>query len=308
MDMKDSAETHSEDQNPLGELVADSSENPGSPPEDLPDRHEEYLNILLKQAFGFIVILNADMSIRYISPSVKRLSGFEPEELRGTNAMELLDPDEVEELVKVFNEGIKVPDKVEHIECRLRKKDGSWSVIEAIGSNLLDNPLIRGVLLNVHDITKSRQIEQELRKSEEQWRYLVEHLNPIVFTVDVDGCITYVSPAVESSSGLKADDLVGHVFADFVHPDDLQIVLESFRRVMEGHVTTCEFRAKDMGGKLRYLQTLSRPILEEGEVRGLLGTMSEITLRIEAQEAKRRNQEQFKALIRRQIRYGHAQE
>ncbi len=306
MDMSDSAETHSEGPDPVGGSEEITFAPPKRHPNNVPAIDEKVLDMLLEWAFGFIAILAADMTILYVSPSIEDVSGHKREELVGINGLDLVHPDDSEELVRVISEGIKVPGKVEHVEFRLRRKDGSWSVVEAIGSNLLDEPLIGGVVLNAQDITEFRRVESELRNSEEQYRYLVENLDLVIFTVDVDGLLTYVSPAVESRGGFKADELVGRNFTDFVYPEDLPALLESFNRVLEGNVESYEFRIKDKDGSLRYLKTLSRPIMDDGEVRGLLGTMREITMRVEAQEAMRRNEEHFKALIRRQIRYYHA--
>lgn len=305
MDAFDSAETNREDRQEVG---GEQEKSPGYSGLHLegPPVMDHYLDILLDKSGDFIAILNSDASIRYVSPSIQGLGGFAPQEVMGMNVFELVHPDDAQRLRQVFLEGIRIPGRVEHVECRLRKKNGGWSIVQATGSNLLDEPLVAGVLLNVRDVTELREKERELRDSEERYRYLVENLPPIVFTVDREGVLTYVSPAIERSTAFKMEDLIGCPFSDFVEQEDLAGVLASFAMALEGHVESYEFRIRDKSGKRRYIQTVSRPIVEGGVVTGLLGTMCEITERVEADEARRRNEEQFKAIIRRQIRYYHS--
>ena len=307
MDASNSAEMYNEGRHEPGHEEV-SLEDSGFSLEKIPFPDADNFHFLVENAYDGIIVLNRDASFRYLSPSIQRLSGHELEEILSKDTFDLVHPDDVEKLMRTFTEGIRVPGHVEHFEFRLRTKDGSWSIVEAIGTNFLHEPSIAAVVINIRDITEFRGMEQELRASEERYRYLVENLSAVVFTIDCEGVITYVSPALERSSGYKAQELVGHAFSDFVHEDDLPGLLESFERVMGGHTEAYEFRVIDKDGTLHYMQTSSRPIVEDGSIRGLLGTMIEITNRVEADEAKRRNVEHFKDVIRRQIRYYRAGE
>lgn len=307
MDASNSAEMNNEGGHEPGHEEI-SLEDSGFSLEKIPFPDADNFNFLVQNAYDGIIVLNGDASIRYLSPSIRRLSGFELEELLSKDTFDLVHPDDVEKVMRTFTEGIRVPGHVEHFECRLRRKDGSWGIAEAISTNLLHEASVAAVVVNVRDITEFRGMEQELRASEERYRYLVENLNAVVFTIDSEGIMTYVSPALERSSGYKTQELVGHVFTDFVHEDDLPGLLESFERVMGGHAEAYEFRVIDKDGTFHYMQTSSRPIVEDGSTRGLLGTMVEITDRVEADEAKRRNEEHFKEVIRRRIRYYRASE
>lgn len=241
--------------------------------------------------------------MRYVSPSIEPMMGYTPEELLHTSPFEYLHPDDVQEIMGVFMEGIKEPGHVEHTEYRLRHKDGSWRVVEAIGKNLLHDPDIAGVVVNMRDITEYRRIEQELRESEERYRYLVENLNDVVYTVDREGILTYISPAIERLGLNKPEDLIGRPFMRFVHPDDLDGLLRSFERVMAGELGGYEFRVTDREGTVHFLKSSSRPIMKEGEPVGLIGILSETTEQVRADEARRRTGEHFRSLIRQQIRY-----
>ncbi|MEW6554644.1 MAG: PAS domain S-box protein [Actinomycetota bacterium] len=271
--------------------------------EDTPGLSDGYFRHLVENAYELILVINRDFSLRFVSPSAKRMTGYEPEEVLSMNAFEFVHPDDIPELVEKFTAGIQEPGRVEHIEYRTRRKDGSYFITEAVAVNMLDNPNVEAVVVNLRDITEYRRIEKELRESEERYRFLVENLNDVVFTVDTQGTVLYMSPAIERISHYTAGEVMGQPFMHFIHPEDLPGLLQSFQRTMDGFLEPHEFRVIDKDGSLIHVQTSSRPFDEEGRAAGLIGVMSEITERKQAEEARRRSEESFRAMIRKNIHY-----
>jgi PAS domain S-box-containing protein len=130
--------------------------------EDALKQREEYLRALIENAAEIISVLNPDGKRRYISPSVERSLGFKPEELIGKDPFDLVHPDDVLELRKLFAAGLSQPGFVARREVRLRAKDGSWRIHETIGHNLLDDPVVKGVVINSRDITARKRLECRL--------------------------------------------------------------------------------------------------------------------------------------------------
>lgn len=122
-------------------------------------------------------------------------------------------------------------------------------------------------------------VERSLRKSEEQFRDLVENINDIFFTLDKDGIITYISPQINQVYDYKYDDLIGHPFSEIIYADDLDELLAGFKETKENRVKPREFRYQDRDKQIRWAQTSSRPIIENGQVVGVRGLFSDITSR-----------------------------
>lgn len=278
------------------------AEEPRKPDEEI-SRDDEYFRKLAENAYDAIFVLNKEGIIRYVSPSVKRITGFEPGELLGKNPFDMIHPDDRPMIIDKLTTELSIPGFVEQVEYRSLSKDGSWFIAEAVVKNLLDDTSVEGIVVNLRDITELRKMEQELRKSEERYRYLVENLNDIVFTIDNEGTITYMSPAIERISKYKVGELVDQPFSKLIYPRDLPGLLESFRRTMNGTLEPHEFRVVDKDGRLFFVQTSSRPFEEDGQAAGLIGIMSEITERIQADEARKRSEESFRAMIRKNIHY-----
>jgi PAS domain S-box-containing protein len=146
------------------------------------------------------------------------------------------------------------------------------------------------------DNAERRRIAEELRRSEERYRSLVEEMNDVVFTLGLDGTITYISPALEHMTGHTPADLTNHSFAEFIHPDDLRDLEDSFARLLSGHREPVEFRVFAKNGDIRWVRSSSRQHEEDGVV-GITGSLTDVTLRKQAETALRESEARYRGLI-----------
>ena len=123
---------------------------------------DDLFRLLLENALDIITILNADGTIRYESPSVLRILGYEPHELEGRSAFEFMPAEDVQKALAILDRIRSAPEQTGTLEFRFRHKDGSWRVLESIGRNMLDHPMLTGMLINSRDVTERRRIEDEL--------------------------------------------------------------------------------------------------------------------------------------------------
>jgi PAS domain S-box-containing protein len=168
-------------------------------------------------------------------------------------------------------------------------------VVKASGSTVLDASIKMAFKLFE---AKTREWEKEasLRESELKYRVLVENINDVLYTLDAAGKFTYVSPVIERLSGRKPDEILGRNFADFVHPDDLPVLIDKFRQTMGGARESFEFRVLN-GGEIRHVRTSSQRVLREGVVTGLTGIMSDISQRKQEGELLRASEERYRQLV-----------
>ncbi|MBN3898908.1 MAG: PAS domain S-box protein, partial [Nostoc sp. NOS(2021)] len=126
-----------------------------------------------------------------------------------------------------------------------------------------------------------RHAKAALKKSESQYRHLVETSQDMIWSVDIDGLITFVNPAVKQIYGYEPQEMIERVLTDFISPTQVAQDKVAFERVFQGkpifqHETTCV--AKD--GTLLYLMFNAIALRdEEGLVIGMTGTASNITQR-----------------------------
>ncbi|MGZ3595238.1 MAG: PAS domain S-box protein [Syntrophales bacterium] len=90
------------------------------------------------------------------------------------------------------------------------------------------------VLSLLYDITERKRAEMALQKSEERFRFMVETTRDIIYTIDVNGVLTYVNPTAERIMGYSIDELKGKSFEQFVAPECIDLVKDRFKRAMKG--------------------------------------------------------------------------
>jgi len=125
-------------------------------------RHSEaYFRALVENARDVIHVINEDRTTRYITPSVRHLLGWEPAELVGRSVLDFIHPDDVEAALGQIRQARITPGSSQALTLRVRHRDGSWRVFEAIGRNLLDDPRVRGIIVNSRDVTGRQRAEEE---------------------------------------------------------------------------------------------------------------------------------------------------
>ncbi len=125
-----------------------------------------------------------------------------------------------------------------------------------------------------------------LRESETKYREMIESLNDVVFTVTDEGVLSYVSPSIFAMSGYAPEELVGRPFSAFILLDDLPGLQQKMRATLGGRREPSEFRCRAKDGRIRWVHSSSRPIIEGDRITGLRGVLSDITERKQA-ETKR---------------------
>jgi len=142
-----------------------------------------------------------------------------------------------------------------------------------------------------------RRATQALQESEETYRDLVENINEVIYAVDTSGLITYVSPVVEQLGGYSPSEIIGRPFIEFIHPDDLLPLMESFQRTVSGNPEPFEYRVLTKSGEVHWVRTFSRPVFAGDRMVGLRAVLMDITDRKQAEQALRESEERYRSLI-----------
>ena len=142
----------------VGPLAAERSEVPP----DRPGPEERRFRSLVQHASDIIMIVSAEGSIRYVSPSVQRVLGHQAEALAGSTFVDLMHPDD-QEWARPFLAGpAQSCTQLPPVAWRLRRADGTWLHGETVGSNLLDDPAVAGLVLATRDVSERKTLEERL--------------------------------------------------------------------------------------------------------------------------------------------------
>jgi PAS domain S-box-containing protein len=131
---------------------------------------EQHYRALIENASDMIWVLDAHGYIKYVSPSTRRILGYDPESLMGTDSFEKHHPEDRQAARNRFNRRVQdilaQPDPT--AEQRYLHRDGTYLVLESITQNMLDHPAVQGVIVNARDITERKKAEQALKRSHQE--------------------------------------------------------------------------------------------------------------------------------------------
>ncbi len=248
---------------------------------------EEHFRKLIENALDLVMVLRADGTINYASPSVMNLLGYESSGLTGRNIFDYLHPEEIEMARSALAFAAGRPGVTRYFELRVRHCDGSWRRHETSAYNPIGDPAIGGLVINSRDITKRKRLEEELKRQEEHFRALIDNAADVITVLEADGTIRYESPSVRRLLGWAPEELAGRNIFDFLHPEDLDVVQEAFRKGirMPGNSSYMEVRFRHKDGSWRWFGGIGSNLLQDPAVHGILLNSQEITERVEAELA-----------------------
>ncbi|MEJ2725665.1 MAG: PAS domain S-box protein [Deltaproteobacteria bacterium] len=130
-----------------------------------------------------------------------------------------------------------------------------------------------------------KKMEIDLGDNGNSLRTLVENINDVLYTLDPDGIITYISPAIKPILEYDPSELIGRSLWDFVYEEDLVLAKDQFQKIISsGRLILREYRLLERSGKIRWLRTLGKPSYKDDEVVGLRGVATDVTKRKWAEE------------------------
>ena len=169
------------------------------------EQGQKRLHALLENASEVITIYDKEGIVQYVSPSVKNILGFSPDEMIGVNRFDRGD----RILKEVFQFLLENPNEEKTFEYQYTDKNNKRLWLETTGRNLLNNPAINGILFNTRDITERKEAETIKRLSSEM-QALSENSPDMIIRMGADGTFFYANPATERFIGLNPKSLIGN--------------------------------------------------------------------------------------------------
>ncbi len=248
---------------------------------------------MVENAQDIITVLAGDGSIRYESPSIERFLGYAPDEMIGTYAFDYMHPDDLPAVLEMFMRGIQEPGFTATTEYRFRHKDGSWRVLESSAKNLLDDPVVAGVVVNSRDVTERRAAERALRRSEARNRALLDALPDAMVRLSRDGTYLDVKLPSDYKAFVDPQELIGTAAFEVLPREVAERAMACLDAVLKtGETQSFEYEI-DVGGERRVREAR---VVASGDDE-VISIQRDITERKRAEESVIESEKRFRDLF-----------
>ncbi|MBI2518511.1 MAG: PAS domain S-box protein [Opitutae bacterium] len=228
----------------------------------------------------------------YTSPAIQRTLGYPVEEFVGRNFSDFVHPEDLGGVQEDLAGIQRQPAETRRREFRCRNRDGTWRWLSAIISNLLDDPGVRGIVINYRDISERKQAEETIHRREQEFRALVQQAPDTIAQFDRQQHCLYINHRREDGASLPLEDLNGKPAAA---PDSLPAGDQSLRRSIEevfgsGREVTIEYEQPGEHGSRTYQTRLAPVLAKDGAVESVIAIARDITAGRQLEEQYRQAQ------------------
>jgi len=237
----------------------------------------------------------------YVSPSYKKVMGYEPDDLIGKPTFDFVHPDDKKNLLPLLKKyvGMKAKkllvkkglDVSEKFENRVRDKSGGWHYMENTADFMGDE-----LLFVSKDVTKRKQAEQSLRDAEAEIKHTIEVVPGIIATADDHtGYFTHCNPALSNILGFSPKEFLARPFIEFIHPDDRQSTINEVKKQLKGStVARFENRYICKDGSYKWLEWKATATDEKGLI---YTAATDVTERKKAEESLVKSEEKLNVIL-----------
>jgi len=255
---------------------------------------------LVENSQDIMLILNPDGTRRFVSSSIKDVTGYKPNELVGRHFTDIIPQQEVKKLNLKWKEMLHSDETKFKVVHKLKTKSGEIKDLEVTGINYIGDEKIDALIATVRDVTEAKKTENKLRLSQELFSKAFQN-NPLMVGISTieDGKYIEVNESVTKILGYSRNELIGHSSMELgimskQDRDKLSKILES-----EGEIRNVEIQLhKKSGDPIDCLAFGS--IINIGGEKKILASIQDITERKKAEkkllDSRKMMESQYKSI------------
>lgn len=261
----------------------------------LVSKSEERYKIAAENTSDTIVLVDNEAIVRYVSPSIKTISGYDVEDYEGMDAFDVIHPDDADRVRFLHAEAIRSKLPVD-LEYRIVHARGDTVHIEARVMPVPDGSgAVQYVVAVARDVTERKKTEKLLQN-------ILDNVNAAVWSSDKDFArLTLCSESIEKMFGVPKPAVEANPYRllDRVHPDDRAALAEEIEhKLRRGLPAVKSFRLIDDREESRWVRLIAQPIMDnKGAIERIDGIFLDITEKKRSELALEESEQRYKSLF-----------
>ena len=247
------------------------------------------------QAWGVVGVGDSGGVVQWVSPSVEEVLGYRPDELVGRTGVDLVHPDDLDQLRDAWQTALVKPGASSPPgTARCRCRDGTWRQLEFVLTNLLDEPAVRGLVVNWRAVGGAPPAGGS-GSSPAGFRQAVDEAPAMIWMSDAADQVVFFSRRWYEFTGRGPEAELGRGWEAGIHPEDRGRVVQTHHtRAAQPQTSEVDYRVQAATGSYRWVIDTGVPRYDaDGAFAGHVGTVIDVTEHMEAEVAESR----FRALI-----------
>ncbi|NYT09207.1 MAG: PAS domain S-box protein, partial [Methanosarcinales archaeon] len=261
---------------------------------------ERYRTILDEMEDGYFEVDLAG-NFTFVNDANCRQLGYPREELIGMNYRAIIVSDDVENVYKTFNQVYRERQPIRAITLRTVRKDGSTGLGElSVFPIRNEEGEITGFRGVGRDIAGRMQMIEDLRRSEERYRTVLEEMGDTYYELDLAGNLTFFNDALIRKGGRSREELMGIGFKNYIPAKDVGRVYKAFNQVYQTGkpLKGLPLQIIREDGTAIFSEDTILPLRNKaGEIIGFRGVSHDVTERLQMMEALRRSEERYRTML-----------
>ena len=252
---------------------------------------ERYRKLVEKSLIG--IGISKGNQVIFANPALLNIFGYDTlEEFAKIPLLDNVAPNSRKMIADLSMKRSQGKESQTDFEYDILRKDGEIRTLHAYSSHFTWKDEIY-TQTTFEDITERKLAEEKLIAQEQRFRILAEQSSDIIVVVNSEGIITYENPSLERILGHKFNERIGGKASDNIHPDDLNIALDSFNKLFSDIKTPpqhAEIRVRDIDGKWHVFEYVASSLCKDNVLEEIIVNIRDVTERKKAEEALLREQ------------------
>tara|TARA_R110002050_G_scaffold217038_2_gene353104 strand:+ start:879 stop:6770 length:5892 start_codon:yes stop_codon:yes gene_type:complete len=243
---------------------------------------EKRFKALVQDGSDMTAILSIEGVYQYVSPNYPRYTGYTENELLGLNGFDFFHPDDVTKIKEEYS-NLTSEKRVKSSPYRFKRKDGVYCWFQSIGTNLIEDESVGGIVVNTVEITDLIKERNTVKLHNERFEYVNKATNDAIYEWNIEKDLVYWGESFERIFGHKvgAKPEETPLWSSLVHPEDLSNVLEKLNNYLVDSNQLkwfAEYRFLNADGSYAYVEEKAYTIRDKkGMPQKMIGVLSDIT-------------------------------